>query len=181
MDDEVRLRPVTEDDLSFLDRLNNDPAWAGLHEWHGWSDPGALRRGWAETGLLGDTGGVLMAVHGADRAGGVSWRRTQTGAHCYCWSIGIGLAPEYRGRGYGTAAQRLLARYLFAHTQGVNRVQAETEITNAAEQRALEKAGFTREGVLRGATFRAGKWHDQVVYGVLRAEVELNADGEMAG
>jgi len=35
--------------------------------------------------------------------------------------------------------------------------------------------------VLRGATFRAGKWHDQVVYGVLRAEVELNADGEIAG
>ena len=168
MDDEVQLQPVTEDGLSFLDRLNNDPAWAGLHEWHGWSDPGALRRGWAETGLLGDTGGV-------------SWRRTQTGAHCYCWSIGIGLAPEYRGRGYGTAAQRLLVRYLFAHTQGVNRVQAETEITNIAEQRALEKAGFTREGVLRGATFRAGKWHDQVVYGVLRAEIELNADGEIAG
>lgn len=63
--------------------------------------------------------------------------------------------------------------------QGVNRVQAETEITNIAEQRALEKAGFTREGVLRGATFRAGKWHDQVVYGVLRAEIELNADGEI--
>ena len=91
------------------------------------------------------------------------------------------IVPEFRGQGYGTAAQRLLARYLFAHTQGVNRVQAETEITNIAEQRALEKAGFTREGVLRGATFRAGKWHDQVVYGVLRAEVELNADGEIAG
>jgi RimJ/RimL family protein N-acetyltransferase len=69
-------------------------------------------------------------------------------------------------------AQRLLVRYLFAHTQ-VSRVEATTEITNAAEQRALEKAGFTREGVLRGTTFRQGRWHDQVIYSVLRDEIKL--------
>jgi RimJ/RimL family protein N-acetyltransferase len=61
---------------------------------------------------------------------------------------------------------------LFAHTQ-VNRIEATTEITNVAEQRALEKAGFTREGILRGATFRQGRWHDQVIYSVLRDEVKL--------
>jgi RimJ/RimL family protein N-acetyltransferase len=69
-------------------------------------------------------------------------------------------------------AQRLLVRYLFAHTQ-VNGVEATTEITNAADQRALEKAGFTREGVLRGTTFRQGRWHDQVIYSVLRDEIKL--------
>jgi RimJ/RimL family protein N-acetyltransferase len=62
--------------------------------------------------------------------------------------------------------------YLFAHTQ-VNRVEAVTEVTNFGEQRALEKAGFTREGILRGTTFRQGQWHDQVIYSVLRHEVEL--------
>ena len=176
MADQVTLRPVAEDDLSFLEYLHNDPAGAGQHEWHGWSDAGSWRRGWAETGLLGDSGGVLMVVHGADRVGCVSWRKTQTGAIAYCWSLGIGLAPQFRGRGHGAGAQRLLVGYLFAHTQ-VNRIQAETEITNIAEQRALEKAGFTREGVARGAAFRGGQWHDNVLYGVLRAEVELDADG----
>ena len=34
--------------------------------------------------------------------------------------------------------------------------------------RALEKAGFTREGVLRGAQFRRGEWHDLVSYARLR-------------
>jgi RimJ/RimL family protein N-acetyltransferase len=82
------------------------------------------------------------------------------------------MAAQFRGRGYGTAAQRLLVRYLFAHTQ-VNRVEATTEITNLAEQRALEKAGFTREGVMRGTTFRQGRWHDQIIYSVLRDEVKL--------
>lgn len=47
-----------------------------------------------------------------------------------------------------------------------------------AEQRALEKAGFTREGVLRGTTFRQGRWHDQVIYSVLRAEVTLDDTGD---
>ena len=172
MDTQVTLRPVTEDDLSWLDRLSNDPATTGPHEWHGWSNPGSVRRHWAETGLLGDSGGILMVMHGPDRVGGISWRKTQTGQISYCWAIGIGLVPEFRGRGYGSQAQRLLSRYLFAHTQ-VNRIEAVTEITNIGEQRALEKAGFTREGVLRGATFRAGRWHDQIIYSVLRDEVEL--------
>lgn len=61
---------------------------------------------------------------------------------------------------------------MFAHTQ-FNRIEATTEITNVGEQRALEKAGFAREGILRGSTFRQGAWHDQVMYSVLRNEVEL--------
>jgi RimJ/RimL family protein N-acetyltransferase len=79
------------------------------------------------------------------------------------------MRPEVRGLGYGTEAQRLLVRYLFAHTQ-VNRIEAVTEVTDAAEQWALQKAGFTREGVLRGYVFRDGAWRDVLVYSVLRAE-----------
>jgi RimJ/RimL family protein N-acetyltransferase len=73
----------------------------------------------------------------------------------------------------------LLVRYLFAHTQ-FNRVEATTEITNLAEQRALEKAGFTREGIMRGTTFRQGRWHDQVIYSVLRDEAGIE-DGAAGG
>jgi RimJ/RimL family protein N-acetyltransferase len=43
-------------------------------------------------------------------------------------------------------------------------------VTNAAEQRALERAGFTREGVLRHAQFREGGFHDLVLYSKLRGE-----------
>ena len=45
---------------------------------------------------------------------------------------------------------------------------------NLAEQRALERAGFTREGVLRHSQFRAGRWRDNVIYSVLRDEVSLD-------
>ena len=173
MDGLVTLRPVGEDDLSWLASLRDSPAATGPHEWHGWSDRKWERSQWAESGFLGDNGGMLIVLHGTDRVGSVSWRKVQTGPTAFNWAIGIGLAPEFRGRGYGSAAHRLVVRYLFAHTQ-VNRIEATTEITNVAEQRALEKAGFTREGVLRGTTFRQGRWHDQVIYSVLRDEVKLD-------
>jgi RimJ/RimL family protein N-acetyltransferase len=173
MDGQVTLRPVSEDDLSWLASLRDSPAATGPHEWHGWSDRKWERSQWAESGFLGDNGGMLIVLHGTDRVGSVSWRKVQTGPTAFNWAIGIGLAPEFWGRGYGSAAQRLVVRYLFAHTQ-VNRIEATTEITNVAEQRALEKAGFTREGVLRGTTFRQGRWHDQVIYSVLRDEVKLD-------
>jgi len=177
MDGQVTLRPVSEDDLSWLASLRDGPAATGPHEWHGWSDPQWERRQWAGSGLLGEDGGTLIVLHGADRVGSVSWRRVQTGPTASGWAIGIGLAPGSRGRGYGSTAQQLVVRYLFAHTQ-VNRIEATTEITNVAEQRALAKAGFTREGILRGTTFRQGQWHDQVIYSVLRDEVKL--DGSAA-
>jgi hypothetical protein len=54
-----------------------------------------------------------------------------------------GLRRSFAEKGFisaehGTRAQRMLAEYLFAHTQ-VNRIVAETEVGNVAEQRALEK------------------------------------------
>ena len=73
--------------------------------------------------------------------------------------IGIALFPEYRGKGIGTEAQRQLVHHLFEVTPA-NRIQAGTEADNLAEQRALEKVGFIREGVQRGFYFRHGSWQD---------------------
>ena len=172
MGDQVILRPVAGDDLELLERLLTDPEATGEHEWHGWQDTRWLRRRWEDNGLLGEDRGMLMAARGKDAIGFVSWGEIRIGYQSSCWMIGISLTPEARGYGYGTDAQRQLARYLFWHTQK-NRVEAATDITNTAEQRALEKAGFTREGVRRGANFRQGQWHDEVLYSLLRHEAGL--------
>lgn len=62
--------------------------------------------------------------------------------------LGIRLVPEARGRGAGTEAVRLLGTYLLEH--GYPRVQASTAVDNVAMRRALERAGFAFEGILRG-------------------------------
>ncbi|MFD1539138.1 GNAT family N-acetyltransferase [Nonomuraea guangzhouensis] len=167
----IRLRSAAEDDLPFLNRLINDPESTGLHQWYGWQDPHRIRRRWEENGMLHDDGGLLLIADGDDRVGFMSWSKQVTSRVAYCWEMGIIVAPEFRGKGHGTRAQRLLVRYLFDHSP-VNRVQATTEVSNMGEQRALEKAGFTREGVLRGVGFRAGEWHDGVMYAVIRADLD---------
>jgi RimJ/RimL family protein N-acetyltransferase len=161
---------VEEADLPVLDRFAMDPKATGPLEWYGWRALDRFRRGWAEDRLLNDERGVLMVVDGAAPLGFVMWRRAWATTLSYCWEIGIGLLPEARGKGHGTRAQRLLVEYLFAHST-VNRVQAATDVDNIAEQHALEKAGFTREGILRGIGFQNGRWHDGVLYSVLRHEI----------
>jgi RimJ/RimL family protein N-acetyltransferase len=86
------------------------------------------------------------------------------------WKIGCTIDVPHRGRGIGSRAQRLLADHLFATTPS-NRVEADTDVENVAEQHALERAGFRRDGVVRGAQYRGGRWHDLVLYGLLRSDV----------
>ncbi len=100
----------------------------------------------------------------------MNWRRKRSTPAAYHWEIGIALLPEARGHGYGTEAHRLLVRYLFSHTL-VHRIEAATETGNVAEQRALEKAGFTREGLLRGVGWRDGAWRDGIWFSMLRTDL----------
>lgn len=73
-------------------------------------------------------------------------------------NIGISLVEDQRGKGFGSTAQKMLAELL--HERGVIRVEASTDITNIAEQRALAKAGFQYEGVIRQSQGRADGIHD---------------------
>jgi RimJ/RimL family protein N-acetyltransferase len=88
------------------------------------------------------------------------------------WEEGIGdvaywLRPDARGRGLATRAARLLASWAF--DLGLQRVQALTAPENVASQRVLERAGFTREGVVRSQPWRDGR-RDQVMFSLLRGE-----------
>jgi RimJ/RimL family protein N-acetyltransferase len=169
MDGDVRLRPVSESDLAHIVRLEWDLEAAGEFQWFGFRMGKArqLERRWREDGLIGDESSYLaVLVSDETCAGVVDWRPIGRFGNL---EIGIALLPEYRSRGVGTEAQRQLVDYLFATTTA-HRLQAGTEVDNIAEQRALEKVGFTREGVLRASHFRAGEWRDGVMYGLIRGE-----------
>lgn len=104
--------------------------------------------------------------------GQVSWHRTHYGPNLgsCAWNIGIGVATEAQGIGIGTVAQRLLAEYLLDRGP-LDRIEASTDVDNYAEQRALEKAGFIREGILRSAQQRLDGRHDLISYSFLRSDL----------
>ncbi len=64
------------------------------------------------------------------------------------WELNILIAePSDRGKGYGTATQKLAVNYLLERPE-TRSVFAYTFATNKAERRSLEKAGFNEVGHL---------------------------------
>ncbi|NNC81175.1 MAG: GNAT family N-acetyltransferase [Acidimicrobiales bacterium] len=178
---DVRLRPVAGRDLEHLERFDRDASLSEPYEWRGFGNTRAHPERWEKDGYLTGYGStepndeslLVVELGGETFAGIVSFRSVdRTGARS-CLKIGILLLPGHRAQGIGATAQALRADYLFTHTIA-NRLEALTEADNVAEQRALELAGFTREGVLRGRGFARGAWRDAVVYGRVRSDAAPN-------
>ena len=78
-------------------------------------------------------------------------------------SLAVSVFPEGRGRGVAPAALRLLARWAIDEA-GFQRVEAEADVANVASRRAIEKAGFRFEGVLRDHCETHGRRHDCAMF-----------------
>ena len=83
--------------------------------------------------------------------------------------IGFALVPSERGKGYGTEAIQMMVDYLFLKRDFV-RIQAPAATGNIASQKALEKAGFSKEGLMRKSWYAKGEYLDQYLYSILREE-----------
>ena len=134
-----------------------------------------LREQLTANGMTGpDHGALIVAMDDGTAIGDVSWRTERWGPsiRSRCPAIGVALLPDFRGRGFGTVAQRLLVDRLFTNNLELHRVQSDTAADNIAEHRALGKVGFIVEGRVRDAEFRDGRFHDHLLYSVLRSEWE---------
>ena len=78
-------------------------------------------------------------------------------------TLGYWVAASARGRGVAARAAGLLTGWLL-DSLGLARVEIRVHPTNAASQRVAEKAGFTREGVLRSYEEFKGERIDLVMF-----------------
>ncbi|MGI5239227.1 GNAT family N-acetyltransferase [Dactylosporangium sp. CA-139066] len=114
-----------------------------------------LRRHWALE--LDGTVIGLMGLH--------SWHRQHRRAE-----VGCDMAAAHWGRGYASEAAAAILRHGFTAMR-LHRVQAHTIAANTRSVRLLERLGFTREGTLREFSLETdGRYHDSVVFGLLRPE-----------
>jgi RimJ/RimL family protein N-acetyltransferase len=80
------------------------------------------------------------------------------------------LHPSLHGSGANVEAKALMLRCAF-EDWGLERVELKTDLLNQRSQRAMERLGFTREGVLRRHMIVAGgRVRDTVYYSVVREE-----------
>ncbi|HEX2532155.1 MAG TPA: GNAT family protein [Chitinophagaceae bacterium] len=93
----------------------------------------------------------------------------------YTWYI-----PEVWGGPENKECKWLLLRYVF-EVLNFNRVEFEVDIRNLRSQKAVEKIGGTREGVLRYHRYRAdGTVRDTVVFSIIAPEWEA-VSGRLKG
>ncbi|WP_445400880.1 GNAT family N-acetyltransferase [Zobellella sp. An-6] len=80
--------------------------------------------------------------------------------------IGFGLGRSCWGRGYIREAGEALIQYGF-NSLGLRRIEAEIDPDNQSSAKALEKLGFSREGLLRQRWEVNGIVSDSALYGRL--------------
>ena len=82
-------------------------------------------------------------------------------------NLGYWVRTSAAGRGVATAAVGELARFAFSETDLV-RLEIVCGVGNDASQRVAEKAGATREGILRDRLFLHDEPRDAVMYSLTR-------------
>ena len=92
-------------------------------------------------------------------------------------TVGIGMGdPDYRGKGYGTDAMRLILRYAFNELY-LERVTLQAVAHNARAIRSYEKAGFVLVGHEREWVLRDGR-RSSVVTMVVARDAWINTLGD---
>jgi RimJ/RimL family protein N-acetyltransferase len=172
VDGDTSLRPWRDSDLAALVDNGRDTdvtRWMGL--------PKQYRKSDARTYLMSRYDGVhagvrapfaIVASGGGELLGSIAL------AH-FAWEhqrgeVGYWLGGRARGQGHATRAVRLICAWGFA-ALGLERIELQAAVGNPASQGVAERAGFTREAVLRSrwATF-GGERHDMVCFGLLAGD-----------
>ena len=169
----VVLRRWRESDVPLLVEACRDPE---IPRWTATPDPYTEddARSWvAGEPLPVEPQGDRVSFAVADRVdqdlllGSMSIQRLQRG---YLGEIGYWTAPWGRGRGVTTHAVQVLSAWGFEHFD-LRRVELIIAVDNEASNRVAERAGFTREGVLRQYRENKGIWRDHVMWSLLRGEL----------
>ncbi len=73
---------------------------------------------------------------------------------------------KHKGKGYGSEALILLLRYGFK-TLGLNRISSSAIITNKSSIKSNLKIGMVKEGILKEASFKNGKYFHRIQFSML--------------
>jgi ribosomal-protein-alanine N-acetyltransferase len=163
------LRHIVSSDLSALVPLLNDPDVRGESLPNAIQSPVELEKKIQTDGMANESLVRLVVVEQQSNSViGTIWHAKAV-PYFNAREIGYTLSNEYRGRGIGTEAVRLLVRHLFSSTL-VNRLEIRMDTRNQASEKVAIKCGFQKEGVSRGANFVHGHHVDMNLYALLRNE-----------
>ena len=110
----------------------------------------------------------MVHTHGHQLLGSISLMR-------FSWEHGRGevgywLAAAGRGQGHATRAVRLICAWGFTAVR-LERIDLMAATGNPASQNVAQRAGFTREAILRSYMRGTFERQDMVMFGLLKGEL----------
>lgn len=126
------------------------------------------KRGWREKELHTPLAVIDTATGELLGACGIFWHSSEQGVA----EIGYWTRREARGRGRATRAVRLLAQWVLGDLE-FERLELQADTRNGPSLLVAERAGFTKEGVIRSARANArdGRRVDHALFSLLRSEL----------
>ncbi|WP_425283291.1 GNAT family N-acetyltransferase [Martelella endophytica] len=100
--------------------------------------------------------------------GGITIGLIRRGVAQMCM-LGYWMGEEYAGKGHMFAALQLVIPFIFDELR-LHRIEAACIPTNERSASLLQKAGFSREGLLRRYLRINGVWQDHHLYALLNDE-----------
>jgi RimJ/RimL family protein N-acetyltransferase len=85
------------------------------------------------------------------------------------FSIGIVIDKEYRGKGYGTSAMKILLSYAFLERR-LNKFNDYVLEGNEGSAKMMKKLGCVQEGVRRQVVYINGQYLDFILFGLTKDE-----------
>jgi RimJ/RimL family protein N-acetyltransferase len=175
--EDVGIRPIERKDLESIRRIRNDESTfmqltdarlitpAGQQAWFDALGTAKDRAFFAVVKLERDPDHPIMSE--GSLIGMIRTSEIDVTNRSIC--VGADVAPEWRGKGYGTKIYRALLKYLFSDL-AYHRIFLLVLETNAVGRRLYENMGFKVEGVQRKAIWRDGCWRDYVSMSLLDDE-----------
>ncbi len=160
----VRLRPGRPDDAPRLRAILSEPS---VSRWWGEPDPVLV----IEEGMRGGGSSLLLVVEiDGQVAGGIRYDEEDDPMYRHA-TIDIYLGSRFQGRGAGSEAVWLLARFLFDQ-RGHHRITIDPAPANSQAIRSYAKVGFQPVGIMRQYERGGdGRFHDGLLMDLLRDEL----------
>jgi ribosomal-protein-alanine N-acetyltransferase len=181
----LELRYPREDDAPALFRLARDPEVTRFFSWGPYRAEQEARA-WLATLPARRAAGSALELAIAERDAGVIGVTllTELSRRDRRCVLGTWLGRDWWGSGANHESKALITHLAFGPL-ALERVGAYADVRNLRSQRALERIGFTREGVLHGWHRHGGEPRDVVLYALLRGDWERSplhaAQVEIAG
>jgi len=156
------LRRVRDDDAETLAAILAEPDVA---RWWGRYDVERVR-----SELIGGDSEAFAIEVDDEVVGSVQFYEEPSGGYRHA-SIDLFLHPSWHGKGLGTDAVRMIARYLI-HDRGHHRLAIDPATSNERAIRAYQRVGFKPVGVMRMYERGPdGEWHDCLLMDLLARDL----------